>query len=51
MTVAHDPCWLGLASDADIVVEGRILSEALRNLNIIFSEEKEGALEVVCRNA
>jgi hypothetical protein len=39
MTVAHDPCWLGLAADADIVVEGRILSEALRNLNDIFRGE------------
>lgn len=37
--VVHDPCWVGLPDDADVVVEGRILSAALRNLQALCRDD------------
>ncbi len=36
--VEHDCCWLGLSADADVVVEGRVLSDALRKLKVVLGE-------------
>ena len=38
--VVHDPCWVGLPDDADVVVEGRILSAALHNLQALCRGER-----------
>ena len=37
--VKHDVCWLGLAADADVMIEGRVLSEALRSLKVIIGSK------------
>lgn len=36
--VEHDCCWLGLSADADVVVESRVLSDALRKLKVVLGE-------------
>jgi hypothetical protein len=36
--VVHNPSWLGLAADADTVVEGRMLSESWSNLKSVSGD-------------
>ncbi len=41
-SVVHNCCWLGLQSDADIVVEGRVMRAALRNIKMMKGGGPDG---------